>query len=201
MLALPPVTLTLLILNVIIGIYTMNVNPALISRMAFRPYFFYHEREVLPIITAGFAHAGLGHLFVNMFTLFFFGPWLEYSIGPGAFIAVYFGSMIIAHLATVARFKDDRNYSAVGASGAISGILFSFCLFRPWDMLYIMGIIPMPALLFAVGYVGYSIYAAKQAADNVAHEAHLGGAIGGIIITLIVAPYAGGEFLRQIGLL
>lgn len=195
-----PITLTLLVINGLIGAYTLYFDPSLVGRMAFRPYGFVHEKEFGRLITAGFVHAGFGHLAVNMLTLFFFGPTVEYLLGPAGFIAVYFGSEIAANAATLLRYRDDPKYSAVGASGAISGVLFSFCLFAPLQTLYIFFALPMPAIVFAVLFVGYSIYAARQLSDHVAHEAHLGGAIGGILLTLLIYPHALSIFFRQIGL-
>jgi membrane associated rhomboid family serine protease len=195
-----PLTLALLVVNGLIGVYTLLVDPSLIGRMAFRPYAFVHEREYWRIITAGFVHAGGWHLLVNMITLFFFGPVVERLLGGIGFLIIYFGSDITANLATLARYRNDRAYGAIGASGAISGVLFSFCLFAPLEMIFIMGVLPLPAIGFAVLYVAYSIYAARQLSDRVAHEAHLGGALGGVVLTIIIAPEAVSIFLRQLGL-
>ena len=194
-----PVTLVLLAVNVAVGVYTMYVNPHLLDRWAFRPQRFAHGGEWWRILTAGFVHVGVGHLAVNMITLYFFGPQIEGLLGPARFLAIYFGSEITANLLTLARHHDTPNYSAAGASGAISGVLFSFVLFAPFAMLGVMFIIPMPAILFAVLYVGGSIYAAKQGGGRIAHEAHLGGALGGVLITLLVYPPTLGIFLRQLG--
>ena len=87
----------------------------------------------------------------------------------------------------------------MGASGAVSGVLFGFILFEPFEMLYIFAAIPIPAILFAVLYVGMSIYSAKQGGGAIAHEAHLGGALGGVVLTLIFYPAALGIFLQQLG--
>jgi membrane associated rhomboid family serine protease len=194
-----PVTLTLLVINGLVGIYTLNVDPSLVGRMSFRPYGFVHEKQFGRIITAGFAHAGLGHLAVNMITLYFFGPAVESLLGSLGFLVIYFGSEIAANGATLLRYRDDPAYSAVGASGAISGVLFSFCLFAPLQTLYIFFALPMPAIVFAVLYVGFSIYAARQQADRVAHEAHLGGALGGVLLTVLLEPQAINIFLGQLG--
>jgi len=195
-----PVTLILLLVNGLVGAYTLFVDPSLVGRLAFRPYAFLRQREWWRALTAGFVHAGMGHLAVNLLTLYFFGPYVEQLLGPAGFLAVYFGSELAANLATLLRHRENPGYSAVGASGAISGVLFSFCLFAPLQLLYLFFAIPIPALLFAVLYVGYSVYAARQQADRIAHEAHLGGAIGGVLITLLVRPDALGIFLRQLGL-
>ncbi len=200
LLALPPVTLFMLVLNVAIGAYTLLANPALIDRWAFKPYRVVREHEWARWLTAGFVHVGFTHLLFNMITLFYFGPYVEQAVGSGRFLVIYLGSELVANALTYWKYRDRPDYSAVGASGAISGVLFSFCLFEPFAMLGIMFIIPMPAVLFAVLYVVLSIYASRKEVGRVAHEAHLGGALGGLALTLLLYPAALGIFLRQIGL-
>lgn len=195
-----PVTLALLALNVAVGFYTMSVDPRLLDRWAFKPHAFMHGGEYWRLLTAGFVHVGLGHLAVNMITLYFFGPQIEGLLGPARFLAIYFGSEVLANLLTLWKHGDNAAYSAAGASGAISGVLFSFVLFAPFAMLGVFFIIPMPAILFAVLYVVGSIYASQQGGGRIAHEAHLGGALGGVLITILVYPDALGIFLRQLGL-
>ena len=195
-----PITLALLVINVLVGVYTMYVDPTLLDRWAFKPQRFAHGGEWWRILTAGFVHVGLGHLAFNMITLYFFGPEIEWALGPARFLAIYFGSEVMANLLTLWKHGDNPAYSAAGASGAISGVLFSFVLFAPFAMLGVMFIIPMPAILFAVLYVVGSIYASQQGGGRIAHEAHLGGALGGVLITLLVYPDALGIFLRQLGL-
>lgn len=194
-----PVTLVLLALNVAVGFYTMSVDPRLLDRWAFKPHAFLHRGEVWRLFTAGFVHVGLGHLAVNMITLFFFGPQIEGLLGPARFLAIYFGSEVLANLLTLWKHRDNAVYSAAGASGAISGVLFSFVLFAPFAMLGVFFIIPMPAIVFAVLYVVGSIYASQQGGGRIAHEAHLGGALGGMLITILVYPDALSIFLRQLG--
>ena len=195
-----PVTFFFLVLNVLVGVYSLFVDPGLVGRWAFRPYHVVRDKEWGRWITAGFVHVGLGHLAFNMITLFFFGPEIEGVLGPWRFLAVYVGSELAANALTYWRHKDNPAYSAVGASGAISGVMFSFVLFAPFAMLYIFFAIPMPAIVFAVLYVVLSIYAAKQRAGRIAHEAHLGGALGGLVLTLLLYPASLGIFLRQVGL-
>ena len=200
LLSLPPVTLFFLTVNVLIGGYSLLVNPEIIDRWAFKPFRVVQEKEWSRWLTAGFVHVGAMHLLFNMVTLFFFGPYVETALGPGRFLAVYLGSELAANALTYLKHRDNPAYSAVGASGAISGVLFSFCLFEPFAMLGIMFIIPMPAILFAVLYVVLSVYASKREVGRVAHEAHLGGALGGLALTLLLYPAALGIFLRQLGL-
>ena len=194
-----PITLILLVLNVLVAVYTFFVEPSLLDRWAFKPVRFM-QGEYWRLITAGFVHVGLAHLAFNMITLYFFGPYIESLLGPARFLAIYFGSEVAANLLTLAKHRDNPAYSAAGASGAISGVLFSFCLFQPFAMLGIMFVIPMPAIVFAVVYVVGSIYASQQGGGRIAHEAHLGGALGGVLLTVLVYPDALGIFLRQLGL-
>ena len=200
LLSLPPVTQFFLVLNVVIGLYTLLGDPALIDRWAFKPYRVVREREWSRWLTAGFVHVGFAHLLFNMITLFYFGPYIEVTVGPWRFLAIYLGSELAANALTYWRHRDAPQYSAVGASGAISGVLFAFCLFQPFAMLYIFFAIPMPAILFAVLYVVLSVYAAQKQVGRIAHEAHLGGALGGLALTILLYPAAVSIFLRQIGL-
>jgi membrane associated rhomboid family serine protease len=195
-----PVTLILLVLNGLVGFYTLSMDASLVDRWAFKPYHVKHRGEYWRLLTAGFVHVGLAHLAFNMLTLFFFGPTIEQILGSAGLVAVYFGSEVTANLATMLRYSNNPAYSAVGASGAVSGVVFAYCLFFPFNMLYLFLAIPIPAILFAIGYVALSIYSAKQGGDNIAHEAHLGGAIGGVVLTIILEPRAVASFLGQIGL-
>ena len=195
-----PVTLFFLTLNGIVGAYSLLVDPSLIEKWSFRPYVVRQRHEMGRWITAGFVHTGLAHLAFNMITLYFFGPAIEYLVGPWIFLAIYLGSELTANALTYWRHKDDPSYSAVGASGAISGVLFSFVLFAPFETFYIFFALPMPAIVFAVLYVALSIYASKQGGGRIAHEAHLGGALGGLVLTLILYPASLGIFLSQLGL-
>ena len=199
-LALPPVTLFFLALNVVVGAYTLLADPSLIDRWAFKPYRVGREREWGRWRTAGFVHVGFLHLLFNVVTLYFFGPYVEAAVGSLRFLAIYVGSELVANAFTYAKYKDRPEYSAVGASGAISGVLFAFCLFEPFAMLGIMFLIPMPAIVFAVLYVALSIYASKREVGRVAHEAHLGGALGGLALTILLYPQALAIFLEQVGL-
>lgn len=198
-----PVTLILLVLNVFISGYAFFIDPEIISRFSFRPRRIIDNKEYYRFITAGFLHGGLGHLAFNMLTLYFFGPLLEARLGAVMFIVLYFGSELAAHALTMYYHKNDPYYSAIGASGAISGVVFAFCLYRPFAMLYIFFAIPMPAIVFAVLYVVISIFAMKksQAGEQmgrIAHEAHLGGAIGGILLTVLLDPESVQIFIDQV---
>ena len=136
----------------------------------------------------------------------FHGPLLERMLGHGEFLLLYIGSELAAHALTLWQHHDNPQYAAVGASGAISGVVFAFCLFFPFERLYIFFALPMPAILFAVVYVWGSIYAMRQEEQRggmtggIAHEAHLGGALGGVLLTVLLEPRVVGHFLNHFGL-
>lgn len=159
----------------------------------FRKYEFYIARirsgEKVRMISSGFLHADLGHLFFNMFTLYMFAPVVINYFGNLFFLLIYMASLISGNLLTLQLHKDDFNYRAIGASGAVTGILYSAILLEPSMNLYLFFIpIPIPAYLFGIGYLLYSIYGMKAKRDNIGHTAHFGGAIGGYLITLIKEP-------------
>lgn len=152
------------------------------------------------LLTAGFLHADPMHLFVNMLTLFFFGPYMEYpsTLGPQTFFIVYLGALVIGNLGALLVHANEPRYSALGASGAVSGVLFAFCLFAPFTNIYVFGALPVPAILYAFLFVAYSLYGMKAQNDNIGHDAHLFGAIGGVVLTIILKPEALSRFMGQI---
>lgn len=198
-----PATLLLLLVNVLVSGYALFGDQGLIDRLSFRPQRILREREYYRLITAGFVHVGLWHLAFNMITLYFFGPFMERILGTVSFVILYFGSELAAHGLSLFLHRNNPSYAAIGASGAISGVLFGFCLFQPFTTIFIY-FIPAPAILFAVGYVALSIFAMRGRESGmtggIAHEAHLGGALGGLLITVLLEPRVIPHFLGQIGL-
>ncbi|WP_298475731.1 rhomboid family intramembrane serine protease [uncultured Maribacter sp.] len=140
------------------------------------------------LVTSGFLHVDIGHLLMNMLTLYFFANVIISYFGPIKFILLYFISLIAGSLLSLFFHKDEPYYSAVGASGAVTGILYGAILLQPNMMLGLMFIIPIPAYVFGIGYLLYSIYGMKNRVGNIGHTAHFGGAIGGYVTTLIFAP-------------
>ena len=143
-------------------------------------------RQYHRVVTSAFLHADLGHLLVNMLTFFFFAPAVEVMFGTEGFFVIFFGSQIAAMALTMARHRKSRNYQSLGASGAVSGVLLAFCVVRPFDMLYLFFAIPVPAIVFAFAYIFYSTFA-MGGPGRISHEAHLGGALGGAVIALLIA--------------
>lgn len=144
--------------------------------------------EHIRMISSGFLHADLGHLFFNLFTLFMFAPVVSNYFGDFSFLLIYMASLVFGSLLTLLMHKNDYSYRAVGASGAVTGILYSAILIDPGMMLGLFYVIPIPAYLFGIGYLLYSIYGIKAKNDNIGHTAHFGGAIGGYIFTIAKEP-------------
>lgn len=146
--------------------------------------------EQIRMVSSAFLHADMMHLFFNMFTLYFFAPIVIEFLGSTKFLIVYFCSLVIGGMLSLYFHRDSNHYSAIGASGAVSGIIYSAILFRPEMSLYLMFIpIPIPAYIFGIGYLLYSIFGMKNKIGNIGHDAHFGGAVGGYLITLLFAPW------------
>lgn len=198
-----PITLLLLIVNVFISGYALFADPSLLDRFAFKPHAILKRREFYRLLSGGFVHAGVGHLLFNMITLFFFGPLLEMRLGVAGFVVLYFGAEMAAHGLALWMHRDNPAYTAVGASGAISGVVFAYCLYQPFSMLLVF-FVPIPAILFAIGFVVLSVYAMSNGEQRgetggLAHEAHLGGALGGLVLTVLLDPASLSIFLGQLG--
>ena len=159
----------------------------------FRKYEFHvgsiRSGEQVRMVSSAFLHADIPHLAFNMLTLYFFAPVVYGNLGNLSFVLIYFGSLLFGSLLTMLFHKDDYSYRAIGASGAVTGVLYSAILLNPDMSLFLFFIpIPIPAYLFGIGYLLYSIYGMKAKNDNIGHTAHFGGAIGGYVITLIKLP-------------
>ena len=184
-----------------IAIVTMVIIVAngLISYKGFKDFKFFEKYkfnigairrgEKLRIVTSGFLHANFSHLLFNMLTLYFFADVVINSLGTISFLLIYIVSLVLGSLLSYFFHKDDYHYSAVGASGAVSGIIYGSILLYPKMSLYFLFIpIPIPAYVFGIGYLLYSIYGMKKQIGNIGHDAHFGGAVGGYIMTIVLAP-------------
>ena len=158
--------------------------------------------EKIRMLSSGFLHVDTQHLLFNMLTLYFFAGHVIDYVDSFGFIIIYLVSLIIGSLLSYYFHKDEYHYSAVGASGAVTGVLYAAILLQPGMNLYMFFVpIPIPAYLFGIGYLLYSIYGMKNKIGNIGHDAHFGGAIGGFVATLTLAPYLFQTNLLMIGLL
>jgi len=145
--------------------------------------------EKIRVLTSGFLHVDWAHLGFNMYALYLFGGIVSNILGTPFFLIIYFGSLVAGSLYSLKYHKNEPYYSAVGASGAVSGIIYASILLYPEMELYLLFIpIPIPGYIFGIGYLLYSIYGMKKQLGNIGHSAHLGGAIGGFALTLILMP-------------
>lgn len=181
-----------LFLIVIIGINVLVSLKGFEDTAFFRKYEFHvgsiRSGEQVRMITSAFLHGDFIHLAFNMLTLYFFAPIVLDTFGNIYFLYIYFGSLIAGSLLTMYFHKDDYSYRAIGASGAVTGIIYSSILLYPEMTLGLFFIIPVPGYIFGIGYLLYSIYGMKAKNDNIGHTAHFGGAIGGYLITLMKEP-------------
>ena len=163
------------------------------DQLFFRKYEFHigsiRAGEQLRMLTSGFLHVDMAHLAFNMLTLYFFAPIIQNQFGDLWFLYIYFGSLISGSLLTYYFHKDEYHYRAVGASGAVTGIIYSSILLYPDMKLLLFFAIPIPGYIFGIGYLLYSIYGMKARRDNIGHTAHFGGAIGGYLFTLAKKPH------------
>ena len=194
------IALVIFVATLVASLAGLYAKPQIIERSLFRPYWFLRRRQYDTLVTSGFVHADLPHLIFNMVTFWFFAFPLERQIGPVRFAMLYFLALGVSELGTYFKHRNDPQYASLGASGAISAVLFAAIVYFPWMKLFIIPIpLPIPAPLFAVGYVAYSWYSARQARGRINHDAHLGGALFGLLFVLLTDPAAFGQLLRWIG--
>ena len=179
------------------------------SRLLFNAYQVWHRKEWHRMFTSGIIHSGWGHLFFNMLTLYFFGRVVEQYfgatfggiLGTVLYIILYVSALAVSSIGDLIKYRDNWNYNALGASGAVSAILFASILFAPKMGIYIYLIpIPVPGYIFAPLYLLYCWYMAKRNMDNIGHTAHFLGAVYGLIFPLICDPQILSFCLSQFGM-
>ncbi len=201
-------TIIIIVITSLISITAFN-NRKLFARLQFNPYQIYHRKEWYRLITHGFLHANYTHLIVNMLVLFFFGTaaeqWLRVLESDGlikfsrpVFIGFYLLSVIVASLLSLIRHKDNAWYNAVGASGAVSAVLFFNIFFNPWEKIYVYALIPVPGIILGAAYLVYSQYMGKKETDNVNHDAHFLGALFGFMFPLLLDVRLINHFIHEL---
>lgn len=195
-----PVASIIFIFTIITSIYAFNDHD-LYGRFMLHPYSVAKGKKWVTLISSGLIHADWMHLFFNMFTFFAFAFQLETLIGHWQFGLLYFVSMVLADIPSVMKHKNHFWYNSLGASGAISGVLFSFILYFPLSKIMVFPLpFGIPSILFGVLYLVYCYFMSKQSKDNINHDAHFFGALTGIIITLVLVQGIIPHFLQQLGI-
>lgn len=190
------VALVIFIATIALSLLGLYSSPKIIERNLFRPYWLARGRQYETVITSGFVHADLMHLIFNMVTYYFFAFQLQNRIGGVQFGLLYLLGLLASHAGTYLKHKNNPEYASLGASGAISAVLFAAVVYNPNQSLFIIPIpVPIPAPLFAIGYLAYSWYAARHPHGRINHDAHFGGAVAGLAYVAVMDPRAYGALL------
>ncbi len=193
-----PVTSLLIAGNVIASLIALS-NPSFMAKNLFHVRPILQQKEWHRMVTSGFLHGGILHLLVNMYVLFMFGGFVERVVGPVAYLIIYFAALLGGNAWALLENKAKPSYRALGASGATSGIVMSFILFRPFEPLMIFPIpFFMPAVVLGIVFLVGSAILSQRDNKKIGHEAHLGGALAGILVTIAVQPAALSNFSQQV---
>ena len=203
------ITILLIVITSIVSILCFSQRE-LFSRLQFNAYQIFHRKEYYRMVTHGFVHANWWHLFVNMFVLYFFGRNVETILHSLAtqgilnhpvlvYLILYLLAIIFASTISLFRYKDEPFYNSVGASGAVSAVMFFEIFFNPWQKLYLYGVIGIPGIIFAILYIVYTQYMSRRGGDNINHDAHFLGAVFGFIFPLFINLNLIKYFISQIG--
>ncbi|MCA8890123.1 MAG: rhomboid family intramembrane serine protease [Parvularculaceae bacterium] len=185
-----PATYALIVVNVVISLYALYGDGRFFDQFMFQVRAVTERDEQYRIVTSSFLHANLPHLLLNMLTLYFFGPVVEATLGKLGFLVVYFGAIIASGFLSLWLNRKSPLYSSVGASDAVSGVVLSYCCFYPLDKIYVMMIpVGIPAFLYGLMFMFISAQLMGREDRVIAHEGHLGGAVAGAVLTVIMQPY------------
>lgn len=193
-------TLILIVLTCAVSLVAMN-NAKMLDALILWPPAVNKKHEWYRLVSYGLIHADVMHLLFNMVTLYFFGQVMEafyaQALGPFGFAIFYVAALVASILPSYFQHRADARYYSLGASGAVSAVLFAFILFEPWQMIYVF-VIPVPAIVYAVAYVAYTIWSERRGGDRVNHSAHLWGAAFGVAFTLVLEPRVVSLFLSRL---
>ncbi len=186
-----------LILIVVIGLVSVIgfSQRDTMAQLQLNAYKVFHRKQIYRLVTHAFVHANWEHLIVNMIVLYSFGTAVEHFFemyfgrsGSSYFLFLFFGSVIVSTFYSLYKEKDNPYYNAVGASGAVSAVLFAAIFFDPWNNIYFFGVLPVPGIIFGALYLYYSYYMSTKKADNIGHDAHFLGAVFGFFFPVLLNP-------------
>ncbi len=194
-----PITLSIIAITVIVSLIAFS-NQDIQNKLLFYPAGMNEASQYYRFISHGLVHGDFLHLFVNMYTFYSFGRFAEYQMfSKGQYITLYVSALIVSSLFDFIKNRHNSNYAAVGASGAVSAVIFSYIVVDPWQSgICLFGVICLPNLVFGILYLVYCIYMAKRGGDNIGHNAHFWGSVYGFVFTAIVKPDLFRNFLEQL---
>jgi membrane associated rhomboid family serine protease len=196
------ITLSIVVITSIISIAGFR-NGKVVDELIFWPPAISKKHQYYRFITCGLIHADYMHLIFNMVTLYFFGTYMEahYQGDLGLqkyyYLALYVGALIVSNIPTYIKHYNDYDYRSLGASGAVSAVLFSFILLGPWQQILVL-VFPVPAIIYGGLFLFYSAYMSRKGGDHVNHDAHFYGALFGVIFTIAVRPDVVNIFLNEL---
>lgn len=198
------ITLALIVITCVISFYALN-NSSFLESWMMNPYKVMQRGQYYRLLTSGFIHADFGHLFFNMFSFYFFGNQIESIFGQlfgGAaalyLVLFYLAGIIVSSIPTLLKHKNDPGYNSLGASGGVSSVVFAAILFFPLNKVCVYGILCFPGFVFGLLYIGYSYYESRRGAGYINHDAHLYGALFGILFMTVIYPSVVPAFFSQI---
>ncbi len=198
------ITLVLIIVTVAASLYAWN-KPEVLQKWMFNPYKIYTDKEYFRFLTSGFIHQDYMHLFFNMFTLYFFGPIIEQTfgylygtVGLVLYVVMYLLAIVLSGVKTYIKHRHDPGYNSLGASGGVSAVIFSAILFAPTNDIYLFAILPVPGFILGVLFLIYSYQSSKGSGNRINHDAHLYGALFGVLFTILVYPGVVPHFIEEI---
>lgn len=199
------ITLVIIIVTALISIQAFS-RPGIIERLKHHPYSEARNGEWFRLLTSGFIHSGWVHLLINMFVLYSFGSHIESvflgiwgsTLGRILYLVMYLLAIVAGDLPTFARYKDNPAYASIGASGAVSAVMFIFILKYPWEKLYLYGVIEIPAIIVGVAFLIYSSWASRNRNDRIDHMAHFYGALFGIVFMIALKPSLAVDFINSV---
>ncbi|MEN8204313.1 MAG: rhomboid family intramembrane serine protease [Bacteroidota bacterium] len=192
------ITLVIVIITILFSLYAFR-HQEILYRFDLSPYHIVHKKQYYRIFTHAFLHADYVHLAINMLVLYSFGSYVEHMMGdleaqglifsgPFFFILFYVASIALASLTTISRYRNNEQYSALGASGAVSAVVFTYIFFAPLQKIYFYMILPIPGIVFGILYLAYSSYMGRRNKDNINHSAHFWGAVVGFVFPILLEP-------------
>jgi membrane associated rhomboid family serine protease len=197
----------LILLIIVTGFVSFSAfsNRQLFDKLSFRPYAVAHQKEYYRLLSHALVHADWAHLIINMYVLYMFGEvslqyfHITFGSQPFAkFMLLYVTSVLVSSAYGLYKHHNNPYYSAIGASGGVMAVVFTSIFFDPWAKLWFFGVIPIPGILFGILYLAYSLYMGKKNVDNVGHDAHISGALYGLVFPILLEPRLLNGFISKL---